>query len=62
MPCVDSDEMRLVPGFDFVVSGSVSGVDSSVAGVVSGSVSGVDSSVTGVGMLQDNLYPSANYP
>ena len=41
MPCVGSDETRRVPRFDFVVSGSVSSVDSSVAGV---------------GMLQDNLY------
>ena len=47
MACVGSDEMRRVPGFDFVVSGSVSSVDSSVAGV---------------GMLQDNLYPLASYP
>ena len=47
MPCVGPDEMRLVPGFDFVVSGSVSSVDSSVAGV---------------GMPQDNLFPLASYP
>ena len=46
MPCVGPDEMRHVPGFDFVVSGSVSSVDSSVADV---------------GMLQENLYPLASY-
>ena len=46
MPCVDSDEMRRVPGFDFVVSGSVMSVDSSVADV---------------GMLQENLYLLASY-
>ena len=47
MRCVGSDEMRRVPGFDFVVSGSVLSVDSSV---------------TGVGMLHDNLFPLASYP
>ena len=46
MGCVGSDEMRRVPGFDYVVSVSVSSVDSRVAGV---------------GMLQDNLYPLACY-
>ena len=46
MRCVGSDEMRHVPGFDFVVFVSVSSVDSSVAGV---------------GMLQDNLLPLASY-
>ena len=47
MRCVGSDEMRHVQGFDFVVSVSVSSVDSSVAGA---------------GMLQDNLLPLASYP
>ena len=47
MPCVGSDEMKRVPGFDFVVSGSMLSVDSSVAGV---------------GMLHDNLFPLASYP
>ena len=47
MRCVGSNEMRRVPGFDFVVSVSVSSVDSSVAGV---------------GMLHDNLFPLASYP
>ena len=46
MPCVGPDEMRRVPGFDFVVSGSVMSVDSSV----------VD-----VGMLQEDLYLLASY-
>ena len=46
MPCIGPDEMRRVPGFDFVVSGSVMSVDSSVADV---------------GMLQVNLYHRASY-
>lgn len=46
MPCVGPDEMRRVPGFDFVVSGSVMNFDSSVADV---------------GMLQEDLYLLASY-
>ncbi len=46
MPCVGPDEMRRVPGFDFVVSGSVMNFDSSVADV---------------GMLKENLYHRASY-
>ena len=46
MPCVGPDEMRRVPGFDFVVSGSVMSVDSSVADV---------------GMLQSDQYLLASH-
>jgi len=50
MRCVGSVEMRHVPGFDFVVSVSVSSVDSVVMGWMEVIGSAVSGSMAGVGM------------
>ena len=50
MRCVGSDEMRRVPGFDFVVYVSVSSVDSVLMEWMEVVGSAVPGSVAGVGM------------